>query len=200
MLKNVLIFWSHGSLLFSHAYGDLKNDPHLVSGFLSAVASFARELGEKEIRSIQMQPHKVFMSLRQDLCFTIFLDEHDDETQGKLILESLINSFLAIFGTHLDPTRPIELSIFRPFGEVLDDLYIVKNVYELIESTNKILSIPEIQKRYEKKFGDISLTKCWQSLNFLVRNDAIVEVTKDYEIRYRKKGELLKGLGLKFKK
>ncbi|NVM31603.1 MAG: hypothetical protein HWN65_22390 [Candidatus Helarchaeota archaeon] len=200
MLKNVLIFWSHGNLLFSQAYGDLKNDPHLVSGFLSAVASFARELGEKEIRSIQMQPHKVFMSLRQDLCFTIFLDEDDDEMQGKLILESLINSFLALYGSKLDPTKPTDLSIFRPFGEVLDDLYIVKNVHELIESTNKILSIPEIQKRYEKKFGDISLTKCWQSLNFLVRNDAIVEVTKDYEIRYRKKGELLKGLGLKFKK
>ncbi len=201
MLKNVLIFWSHGNLLYSHAYGDSKNDPHLVSGFLSALASFAKELGEKEIRAVHMHPHKIFMGVRRDLRFTIFLDENDEETQGKLILQILINSFLAVFGSELNPDKLTDISLFKEFKEVLDNLSAVKNIFELIESTNKLLSIPEIQIQYKEKFGSsISKTKCWQSLNFLVLHDAILEVSEDYQIRYRKKGEILKGLGLKFKK
>ncbi|NVM53326.1 MAG: hypothetical protein HWN66_06445 [Candidatus Helarchaeota archaeon] len=201
MLKNVLIFWTHGTLLYSRSYGIAKKDPHLVSGFLSAFSNFAKELGEKEIRAIQMHPHKIFMSIHQDLCFTISLDQDDEEAQGELILQTLINSFLAIFGVKLEPEVIYDLDTFNEFETMVDDLYIIKNFFELIESTNKKLSLPDLQKMYEEKFGSsIPLTKCWQCLNFLVMNDAIVEVSEKRQIRYRKKGELLKGLDLKFKK
>ncbi|MFX1299121.1 MAG: hypothetical protein ACFFD2_30205 [Promethearchaeota archaeon] len=201
MLKNVIIFWTSGNLLYSKSYESTEKDPFLVSGLLSAFSSFAQELGEKEIKSIQMHPHKIFMSLQQDLCFTIFLDQDDEEIQGELILKSLINAFLAIYGTKLAPTAVIDISIFEEFESILDDLYLVKNFFELIESTTLKLTLPELQKKYKDKFGsDITLTKCWQCLDFLVLKNMIVKVVEEYQTRYRKKGELLKGLGLKFKK
>ena len=201
MLKSVIIFWSHGRLLYSKTYGVASKDPHLVSGFLAALTSFAKELGEKEIRSITMQPHKIFMSLHQDLCFTMLLDQDVQEAHGTLILESLIDSFLSLYGEMLDPTQHIELSIFKTFEPILDDLNIIKNFFALIESSNKILSIPQLQKMYDKKYNDeIPLTQCWQSLNFLVLKDVIVKVTDGYTLGYRKKGELLKKFGLKFKR
>lgn len=201
MLKNVIIFWTSGNLLYSKSYEGTEKDPFLISGLLSAFSSFAQELGEKEIKSIQMGGHQIFMSLQENLIFTIFLDQDDEEVQGALILKSLINAFLAIYGTKLAPTAVIDISIFEEFNPILDDLYLVKNFFDLIESTNNKLSLPELQKMYKEKFGsDIALTKCWQCLDFLVLNNVIVKVVKEYQTRYRKKGELLKGLGLKFKK
>ena len=201
MLKSVIIFWTHGTLLYSKTYGTAQKDPHLVSGFLSAFTSFAKELGEKEIRSITMQPNKIFMSLRQDLCFTMLLDQDDEEAHGALILECLINSFLSIFGEKLGPANPVDLTAFKVFEPILDNLNIIRNFFELIESTNEILSLAELQKMYDKKYNDeIPLAQCWQSLNFLVLHDVIVDVIEGYTIGYRKKGELLKGYGLKFKK
>ena len=201
MLKSVIIFWSHGRLLYSKTYGVASKDPHLVSGFLAAFTSFAKELGEKEIRSITMQPHKIFMSVSQDLCFTIQLDQDDKEAHGTLILESLIDAFLSFYGEMLDPTQNFELKLFKTFEPVLDELNIIKNFFELIESSNKILSLPQLQKMYDKEYNDeIPLAQCWQSLNFLVLKDVIVKVTDNYKLYYRKKGELLKNFGLKFKK
>ncbi len=200
MLNSVIIFWTHGNYLYSKTYVTSKKDPRLVSGFLAALNSFVKELGEKEIRSITMQPHKIFMSIRQKLVFTLLLDQDDEEAHGTLILESLINSFLAIFGKNLDPRKPIDIVIFDEFEPIVDNLNIIKNLFELIESTHKILSLQELQQMYKNKFDVVlPLTKCWESVNFLVLHDVIVDVIDGYTIGYRKKGELLKGFGLKFK-
>lgn len=198
MIKNVIVFWSSGRLLFSKSYEAQEKSPHLISGFLSALSSFVKEIGEKEIRSLQMHPHKVFMSVRQNLCFSIFMDKDDEEAQGELILKNLISSFLETY-PNITPDTSFDISQYSGFETAVDELYVLKNIYELVESTTSKLTPLEIQQLYEEKYGTrIPLLKCLQSLNFLVLNKAIVEV---YDERcYRKKGELLKGLGLKFKK
>jgi hypothetical protein len=201
MLKNVLILWSYGNLLFSKSYGFVEKDPTLVSGLLSAFSNFAKELGEKEIRAIQMHPHKIFMSIRQEVLFTVFLDEADEDEQGKLILKKMIDAFLAIYGNMLDPAKSHNLAMFYDFENILDELNTVKNVYEILESTNKLISLPEVQKEYSDRFNtNISASECWKSLDILVKENVIVEVSEKLRILYRKRGDFLKGLELKFKK
>ena len=193
MLKNVLIFWSHGRLLYARAFGKQEKDPQLISGLLSAFSDFVKELGEREIRSIQMHPHKIFMSMWQELCFSIFLDLEDDEAQGNLILKDLIDSFLAIYGTRLDPNMVIDMSTFKEFDVLVEDFNILKNIFEVLESTPQKLTLPAIQEAYLEKFNmTISPEKCWYALNRLVMHDAIVEVREEHVVLYRKKGELLK--------
>ncbi|HUX98484.1 MAG TPA: hypothetical protein VMV49_02905 [Candidatus Deferrimicrobium sp.] len=201
MLKNVLILWSYGNLLFSKSYGFVEKDPTILSGLLSAFSNFAKELGEKEIRAIHMHPHKIFMSIRQEVLFTIFLDEADEDEQGKLILKKMIDAFLAIYGNTLDPNKSHDLAIFYDFENILDELNIVKNVYEIVQSANNLISLPEVRKEYADLFkSSISASECWKSLDILVKENVIVEVSENLRILYRKKGDLLKGFELKFKK
>ncbi len=187
-------------MLYSKSYGFGDKDPNIVSGFLSAMSSFARELDEGELKSINMHKHIVLMSMFQKLCFTVFLDQEDDENQGRLILETLMNAFLSIF-PELDPQTPVELGMYRGFDEILDELFLIKNVYEVVESTTKLLTLIEVQKDYKKLFGlNIDRPDAWKCLTFLVKNNAIVEVKRERQILYRKKGELLKGLSQGLKK
>ncbi|MHA1650464.1 MAG: hypothetical protein ACTSYB_09725 [Candidatus Helarchaeota archaeon] len=200
MLRNVLIFWIHGTMIYSRMKEGEGKDPNIVSGFLSAFSNFAKELGEGEIKSINMHRHMILMGIEGKLCFTTWFDQDDDELQGKLILEHIIEAFLAMY-PNLNPKIPVELTTFEGFNEILEEMNHIKNVYELVESTNKILTIPEIQKMYKERFKiGISPARVWLALNFLVKNDAIRSVKENNQIRYRKKGELLKGLSLKFKK
>ncbi|MHA1132384.1 MAG: hypothetical protein ACTSQI_16750 [Candidatus Helarchaeota archaeon] len=199
MLKNVIIFWTHGTMLYSHSYDVGGKDPNIVSGFLSAFTSFAKEIGEGEIRSIVMHNSLILMGIRQEICFTIFFDQDDDETQGKLILEDLISSFLAEY-PKLDKRKPVELTAYIGFTKTLDRLALIKNVYEIIESTNVPRSIREIQDQYQEKFGTRIIQAVLQdAAEFLVEKDAVRKLKEGKLSRYRKKGELLKGWGQKVK-
>jgi hypothetical protein len=193
MLKNVIIFWGHGTMLYSHSYEVGGKDPNIVSGFLSAFTSFAKEIGEGEIRSIVMHNSLILMGIQQEICFTVFFDQDDDEAQGKLILENIISAFLTEY-PNLDKKRPVELTAYAGFTKILDNFALVKNVYEIIEATSTLRSIREIQEAYKQKFAaKISQIRLRNAAEFLVEKNAIRKLKEGKEIRYRKRGELLKG-------
>ncbi len=193
MLKNVIIFWGHGTMLYSHSYESGGKDPNIVSGFLSAFMSFAKEIGEGEIRSIVMHNSLILMGIQQEICFTAFFDQDDDEAQGKLILENIISSFLIEY-PKLDKKKPVELTAYAGFTKILDNFALVKNVYELIEATSTLRSVREIQEAYQQKFtAKISQVRLRGAAEFLVEKNAIRKLKEGKEIRYRKRGELLKG-------
>ena len=199
MLKNAIIFWGHGTMLYSHSYEVGGKDPNIVSGFLSAFTSFAKEIGEGEIRSIVMHNSLILMGIQQEICFTVFFDQDDDEAQGKLILENIISSFLTEY-PNLDKKKPVELTAYIGFTKILDRLALVKNVFEIVETTSALRSIHDIQKAYQDQFGlKVSQAKLRDVAEFLVKKNAIRKLKEGKNISYRKKGELLKGFS-EFKK
>ena len=200
MLKTVLIFRTHGVMVYSHSYTVGGKEPAIVSGFLAAFSSFAKEIGEGQIRSITMHNSLVLMAIQRDLCFAVFFDQDDDETQGKFILEKMIESFFLRYQDLLKQ-KHVDLNEYQGFTKTLDKLVVMKNVYEIVESTSNLLTIKEIQTTYAEKFGEnVAQAKLKDVAEVLVENDAIRKITQGKDICYRKKGELLKGFSAKFKK
>ena len=182
------------------SFGSKEQDPMIISGLLAAFGDLAADLGGGTISSINMFNHRITISIRHKIAFCIFLDNDDDETQGKFILNTFINAFFAIHGNLIGKENMIQdISIFEDMNDLLDNLPQIKNIYQIIETNPHPLSVTQIQEQYMATFPQaISKIQIWEVLRMLVLSDLIVEIDDQTKgILYRKKGELLKGLGFK---
>ena len=201
-LKNVIIFWTNGNLLVSKSYGFQEKDTLILTGLLSAFENLTEDLGEGGIKNISMHEHQILMNIKNDICFAIFFNQDDDEKQGIFISDKIIEAFFTIYkGTQfLQPGRLIEASSFNPFLNILDDLAVLKDIFELIESSSKKLSVSEILEQIKTSYNkEISNYEAWKALNILVFNQKIIKADDEDSITFRKKGEILKKFKFKLK-
>ncbi|NHI93502.1 MAG: hypothetical protein EAX96_13525 [Candidatus Lokiarchaeota archaeon] len=202
MIKNVLIFLTNGNLLVSRSYGFQEKDMLILTGLLSAFENLTDDLGEGEIKNIIMHQHQILMEIEGDICFALFIDQEDDPRQGKLILDTMIDTFFTIYkGSPLIlPGRLVEVNDFNPFLKVLDELVILKNVYAILESSPKKLNIREILDIYSRDYNpQISEYEIWNATKTLVQKEIIVKSDEEDAITFRKKGEILKKFKFKLK-
>lgn len=202
MLKYIICFWSQsGSLLLSRSFGFKEKDPVIISGLLAALSGLATDLGG-EIKSIDMFNHRVLISIDHGIAFTVIIDEDDNEDHGKFILEMLTNAFFAIHNNLIGKVDSLQdTTIFKDLDPLFNQLPILKNSYHLIEKSTTPQSVSEVQEKYWAKFQEHpTRVMIWEALHSLSLADRIVEVEDPEKgILYRKKGELLKSLGLKLK-
>ncbi|MHA1785907.1 MAG: hypothetical protein ACTSVY_04480 [Candidatus Helarchaeota archaeon] len=201
-VKNILIFLTNGNLLVSKSYGFKEKNMLILTGLLSAFENLTEDLGEGEIKNIIMHEHQILMEIKDDICFALFIDQEDDPKQGNVVLNLIINSFFTIYkGSKLiEPGRLIEASDFDPYLSILDDLAILKNIFAILESSSKKLSVFDILNLYLKEFNsEISIYDAWKALNMLECKEKIIKSVDDDLITFRKKGEILKKFSFKLK-
>ena len=117
-----MVIGTGGLLMYSRQYGDKKVDQDLISGFLTALASFSSEVKGGKIESLVMQDIRFIYSVGEaDLLFVFCCDKDDmeEEVQGRI--EKVKNEFHRMFADQVKNWNG-NVTIFRPFDQIVDEL------------------------------------------------------------------------------
>jgi hypothetical protein len=98
-------------------------DPILIGGFFSAIQTFVEQLGEKELRTLQLGDSKITLYLGRD--GYLFISRSGKKTKDKKIMDSLRiveTKFFEQYGDAL-ARYSVDVDIFRDFGEVIEEIF-----------------------------------------------------------------------------
>lgn len=101
--------------------GCFEVDQHLFSGFLSALASFAKATIKREINIIAIEDLKFIFEKNEDLFFILCADKNDNN----LLLHKMLIRIQAHFFHNYQPILSAwkgDVSTFTPFGEKIDKI------------------------------------------------------------------------------
>ncbi|NVM54232.1 MAG: hypothetical protein HWN66_11070 [Candidatus Helarchaeota archaeon] len=130
MLNNLYIFHSTGKLLFSRKWtgtGTVKEDPVLISGFLSAIWMFAQKIGGGSgggVRVIQTEENIMvgISSPTYDLLFVLVADPKADIASCKHLLSRMRRSFTQKYKKLLKQETDFSTDVFDDWIQNLDEI------------------------------------------------------------------------------
>ncbi len=106
LVKNVYVIEAKGTIFYKH-YSDMQYadvfDSHMFSGFVAAIQSFAREIGEQEAKEIVLGNRMLYcaMDAFSGMIFVVECDPKSKPKKIRQILEKIksifVNSFLGNF-------------------------------------------------------------------------------------------------------
>lgn len=121
MVRAFYILLKSGESLFHKVYGPNQVDESLLSGFLGAVYSFAREIGHGDIKTMELGDAKFICEVSDNLIFVVVIGKDEDEQEIKNFLSFVSKSFLNCFRDELKRWRG-DVTVFRSFSKDLDHL------------------------------------------------------------------------------
>ncbi len=95
MIHNFYILKKSGECIIHRKYGSLETDENLVSGFLSAMFSFGRNISGRNIESVLLDDKKFVYVCNEEVIFAAYTDR-DDMIKDKL--EDLCEEFIKAYG------------------------------------------------------------------------------------------------------
>ncbi|NVM35313.1 MAG: hypothetical protein HWN81_06935 [Candidatus Lokiarchaeota archaeon] len=122
MISKILIIMSNGIPCYGKTFvGDTDMDYDLVSGFLTAISSIAKEIGGGEIRSLYFRNFNfIYTRDEENLCmFIIVTDIDDPEEDAREKLELLKTEFINRFHSDLK-NWDCETGKFEVFDEFVE--------------------------------------------------------------------------------
>jgi hypothetical protein len=137
LIYNVYILTKDGLSIFHRKYGGLEYDDALVTGFLSAISSFGRDISGEEIDEIVLEDKQFISTYSENLIFVAYSDKGD---KVKKILSKIKEQFIKNYGDIKGEDR--KTSVFDDFSPILDE--IVGNSGEPGH-----LHFPEIRKLFD---------------------------------------------------
>jgi hypothetical protein len=137
MIHNIYILQRDGLCVLHRKYGSLEADEDLVSGFLSALSSFGKNISGKEVESVIFDDKKFVSITSENLIFVSYCDTKD-EVRNMLanIREDFIKSYGSLQGWNG------ERGCFEGFLGKLDEIVGLKGKEGLfnLSSTEEILN------------------------------------------------------------
>ncbi|MHA1792413.1 MAG: GTPase domain-containing protein [Promethearchaeota archaeon] len=125
MIRSFMVILSGGLLAYSRQYGDKHIDQDLISGFLTALASFSTEVKGGAIESLVMEDIRFIYSLGDNDTILVFCCDKDDlEEEVQDRIQKVKNEFYKMFGEQLKNWNG-NTTIFRPFDDIIDDLILL---------------------------------------------------------------------------
>ncbi len=95
MIHNFYLLKKSGECVIHRKYGSLETDENLVSGFLSAMFSFGRNISGRNIESVLLDDKKFVYVCSDEIIFAAYTDR-DDLIKDKL--EDLHEEFIKQYG------------------------------------------------------------------------------------------------------
>jgi hypothetical protein len=117
MIHNIYILQREGLCVLHRKYGSLEADEDLVSGFLSALSSFGKNISGKEVESVIFGDKKFVSIPSENLIFVSYCDTQDDV---KNILANIRDDFIKSYGSLQGWNG--ERSVFEDFIAKLDKI------------------------------------------------------------------------------
>jgi hypothetical protein len=109
-----------GLCVLDRKYGEADMDPNLISGFLTALIQFGRELSDgNRVHVIDFGAFDICLSLKENVIVAATVDKIDDGNAAMAILSEVNNAFLAKYGNML-ATWDGNLEPFEAFYNHLD--------------------------------------------------------------------------------
>lgn len=152
MIHNVYILKKTGESLIHGYYGSIEVDEALITGFLSAISTFAEEIGAESVESLVMKNMKFVYAMDtstpEPIIFAVSVDREEEEYKIKDILIKIKEKFIGEHKSDLEEWHG-DINAFKPFYEDLDEIvweYVVskysKAFHKLV--TNKEQTIDEV--------------------------------------------------------
>ncbi|MGY5852412.1 MAG: hypothetical protein RTU92_02470 [Candidatus Thorarchaeota archaeon] len=157
MIRNVIVLDTNGRSLLTANFGNchsLGEDPLVVSGFISAIHSFSRNLSGQGVDEIKLGTLNFLIHHHGDLIFVMASDE-DDAVNNRSKLERVVSFFLEMYSGVIETIdEDTDLSVFDNFGQSLVDIgFADKNCGENpdcedCENKDKRIPIREVADHY----------------------------------------------------
>jgi len=166
MIDQMIIINSAGLPLFNWEPEDKQAEGSMISGFLTAMDTFAKGEKGESIRKITLDPTTFIFERAEELIFVILTSDPDHEQLIRLILEEVKATFLENF-LEAAKTFSGNLSTFKPFNGMLEQIlkkygyfdYVrVKNIFDTDEMLKAILFL-------KKDTGEILYIKAKEYLD-----------------------------------
>ncbi len=119
MVKEIIILREGGILIFHYSVTGTKKLDELVAAFLSAVGTFAEEVGQDQIRVMSFSSNKLVWERKGDLYFIALVAEEDSGEIHRVILKDIAEQFVSLFYTELLKDLP-NSRVFRPFADIVE--------------------------------------------------------------------------------
>jgi hypothetical protein len=91
-----------GLCVLDRKYGQAEMDPNLISGFLTALIQFGRELSEgNRVHVIDFGAFDICLSLKENVIVAATVDKTDDKNAAMAVLADVNNNFVSKYKTIL---------------------------------------------------------------------------------------------------
>ncbi|MFW9788263.1 MAG: hypothetical protein ACFFE2_03090 [Candidatus Thorarchaeota archaeon] len=123
MIQAVYILIADSGLcVLDRKYGEADMDPNLISGFLTALIQFGRELSDgNRVHVIDFGAFDICLSLKNNVIVAASVDKVDDGNAAMAVLSEVNNAFTKQFGNMLQEWDG-NLEPFESFHSKLDDI------------------------------------------------------------------------------
>ncbi len=123
MIQAVYILVADSGLcVLDRKYGEADMDPNLISGFLTALIQFGRELSDgNRVHVIDFGAFDICLSLKDNIIVAATVDKVDDGNAAMAVLAEVNNAFTADYGSMLADWDG-NLEPFEKFYTKLDDI------------------------------------------------------------------------------
>lgn len=122
LIQNVYIIRSSSGLcLLTRKYGEINFNEDLISGFLTALRDFSKEVtgGEGVIRVLDMNAYNVILVFKEALMIAAAVDKFDNKNIAMSALNKILTQFTETF--NLDNWDG-NISAFQDFISVIDEI------------------------------------------------------------------------------
>ncbi|MCK5265323.1 MAG: hypothetical protein KAR03_06915, partial [Candidatus Thorarchaeota archaeon] len=145
-VQEFMVLTSGGTPIFHYSSSDVRKLDELLSGFLSAITSFATEFGERSIQSLTFEGSELLYEQIEDSCLFIFLVETgSSEKVLRALLRELSRKFMGRYQAELSMDIPI-LDVFMDFEHEVRGVFTYYEGILMIMSSLSAFVIPEIKK------------------------------------------------------
>ncbi len=111
-----------GLCVLDRKYGQADMDPNLISGFLTALIQFGRELSSgNRVHVINFGDFDICLSLRENVIVAGIVDKIDDTNAAMAVLTDVNNAFVRTYEKVLENWNG-NLEPFEPFRKVVDEI------------------------------------------------------------------------------
>ncbi|MGY5876346.1 MAG: hypothetical protein RTU30_11425 [Candidatus Thorarchaeota archaeon] len=111
-----------GLCVLDRKYGEAEMDPNLISGFLTALIQFGRELSEgNRVHVIDFGAFDICLSLKNNVIVAATVDKTDDDNAAMAVLAEVNAAFDGLFASILEDWDG-NLEPFDKFRPILDDI------------------------------------------------------------------------------
>jgi hypothetical protein len=111
-----------GLCVLDRKYGEADMDPNLISGFLTALIQFGRELSDgNRVHVIDFGAFDICLSLKNNVIVAATVDKVDDGNAAMAVLTEVNNAFFASYGNMLTEWDG-NLEPFESFYLKLDEI------------------------------------------------------------------------------
>jgi hypothetical protein len=139
-----MVLTAGGSPIFHYSVTEKRKLDELLSGFLSAITSFASEFGEKSIQSLSFEGSELlYEQFGSDYLFIFLVETGSSENVLRAILRELSRRFLSRYKVELRMDIPV-LDVFMDFENEVRDVFTYYEGVLLVTSSLSSFVIPQV--------------------------------------------------------